>query len=73
MEAWVADRTASRMEAAASSSNSKFPAILIILLNDRVFKNLQHILLNHSTFEIFPNSTQRSKNKTEQKNKCQFN
>ena len=34
MEAWVADRGATLMETAASSSNSKLPAILIIPPND---------------------------------------
>jgi hypothetical protein len=37
MEAWVADRAATVMEATASSRNSKFPAILIFLLNNYHF------------------------------------
>jgi hypothetical protein len=48
------------MEAAASSSNCEFPAILMILPNDhRLLQKLQHILLLQRTFETFLNRTQK--------------
>jgi hypothetical protein len=63
MEDYVADVAAPPMEAAASSSNSELPAILMILPNDhRLLQKLQHILLLQRTFETFLNCTQKRKN-----------
>jgi hypothetical protein len=74
MEDYVADIAAPPMEAAASSSNSERPAILMILPNDHhLLQKLQHILLLQRTFETFLNCTQKAQEcKQEQKNNCHF-
>jgi hypothetical protein len=60
MEDCVADISAPPMEAAASSSNSELPAILMILPNyHRLLQKLQHILLLQRTFKTFLNCTQK--------------
>jgi hypothetical protein len=72
MEDYVADIAAPPMEAAASSCNSEFPTILMILSNDhRLLQKLQQILLLQRTFETFPNCMQKAQEcKQEQENNC---
>jgi hypothetical protein len=74
MEDYVADIDASLMEAAAYSSNSELPAILMILPNNhRLLQKLQHILLFQRTFQTFLNYKQKAQEcKKEQKNNCHF-
>jgi hypothetical protein len=74
MEDYVADIAAPPTEAAASSSNSELPAILMILPNDhRLLQKLQHILLLQRTFETFLNCTQKAQEcKEEQENNSHF-
>jgi hypothetical protein len=61
MEDYVADIAAPPMEAAASSSNSEIPAILMILPNDHhLLQKLQHILLLQRTIETFLNRMQNA-------------
>jgi hypothetical protein len=68
MEDYVAGIAAPPMEAAAFSSNSELPAILMILPNDhRLLQKLQHILLPQMTFETF--LTVRKKHNNVNKNK----
>jgi hypothetical protein len=74
MEDYVADIAAPPKEAAAYSSNSGLPAILMILPNvHRLLQKLQHILLLQRTFETFVNCKQKAQEcKEEQNNNCYF-
>jgi hypothetical protein len=61
MEDYVADIATPPMEAAASSSNSQLPAILMTLPNDHLLlQKLQRILLLQRTFETSLNRTQKA-------------
>jgi hypothetical protein len=62
------------MEAAASSSNSELPVILMILpIDHRLLKKLQHILLFQRAFETFLNRKQKAQEcKQEQENNYHF-
>jgi hypothetical protein len=74
MEDCMADIAAPPMEAAASSSNSELPAILLILPNyHHLLQTLQRILLLQRTFETFLNCTQKAQEcRQEQENNCLF-
>ena len=70
MEAFVADRAAILMEAVDYSSNSKLPAILIILPNDyHLLKKQRHVMLPRGRMKP---SSGLPKKSTEQKKNCQI-